>query len=155
MHIEAPRLGFYSVDWHIRHLKGHPGWVLLCGSVCRVFDGPGSLLFSCQCWRVVGREAMVTAPPPPHDSAVSPCFHGCPAFLHRHFPPQSLPSHPLNPSLCSQHQLSPWNCSTISKFQLPTIGPSKVCMAVARTDSQSEGKFLIYPAIDQLFPSQP
>ena len=27
-----------------------------------------------------------------HDSAVSSCSHGCPAFLHRHFPPQSPPS---------------------------------------------------------------
>ena len=32
--------------------------------------------------------------PPTHDSAVSPCFHGCLAFLHRHFAPQSPPSHP-------------------------------------------------------------
>ena len=45
------------------------------------------------------KEAMVMAPPPMHDSAVSPCFHGCLAFLHRHFPPQSPPSHPLDPSL--------------------------------------------------------
>ena len=49
------------------------------------------------------------APPPTCDSAVSPCFHGCPAFLHRHFPPQSPPSHPLNPSLHSQQQSSPWD----------------------------------------------
>ena len=42
---------------------------------------------------------MVMAPPPVHDSAVSPCFHGCLAFLHWHFPPQSTSSHPLNPSL--------------------------------------------------------
>ena len=33
------------------------------------------------------REAMVMAPLPMHDSAVSPCLHGCLAFLHRHFPP--------------------------------------------------------------------
>ena len=30
------------------------------------------------------REAMAMAPPPTHDSAVSPCFHG--------FPPQAFPS---------------------------------------------------------------
>ena len=48
-----------------------------------------------------GREAMVRAPPPTCDWAVSPCFHGCPAFFHRHFPPRSPPSHPLNPSLQS------------------------------------------------------
>ena len=43
--------------------------------------------------------------------AVSPCFHGCLAFLHRHFPPQSPPSHPLDPSLHSQQQPSPWDSS--------------------------------------------
>ena len=81
------------------------------------------------------------APPPMHDSAVSPCFHGCLAFLHRHFPPQSPPSHPLNPSLHSQQQPSPWDCSTIPKLQLPavvpfrgpasylgSVGVSKVCL---------------------------
>ena len=57
------------------------------------------------------------------DSAVSPCFHGCLAFLHRHFPPQSPPSHPLNPSLHSQQPL-PWDCSTILKLQLPASAPS-------------------------------
>ena len=45
-----------------------------------------------------GREAMVMAPPPTRDSAVSPCFHGCLTFLHRLFPPQSPPSPPLHPS---------------------------------------------------------
>ena len=44
---------------------------------------------------------MVMAPPPTRDSAVSPCFHGCRAFLHRHFPPQSPPSHPLHLSAVS------------------------------------------------------
>ena len=68
-----------------------------------------------------------------HDSAVSPCFGGCPAFLHRNFPPQSPPSYPLNLSLCSQQQPSPWDCSTIPKFQLPATAPSRVCMAAART----------------------
>ena len=32
---------------------------------------------------------------PTRDSAVSPCFRGCLAFLHRHFPSQSPPSPPL------------------------------------------------------------
>ena len=83
---------------------------------------------------------MVMAPPPTSDSAVSPCFHGCLAFLHRHFPPQSPPSHPLDPSLHSQQQPSPWDCSTIPKLQLPAAAPSmgpvslsRVCMAEART----------------------
>ena len=86
------------------------------------------------------REAMVVAPHPMSDSAVSTWFHGCPAFLHRHFPPQSLPSPPLHLSLCSQQQLSAWDCSTIPKLHLPHAAPSRgpaslssVWMSVART----------------------
>ena len=85
------------------------------------------------------REVMVMAPPPIHDSAVSLCFHGCLAFLHRNFPLRSPPSHPLNLSLHSQQQPSPWDCSTTPKLQLPATVPSRgpsslsgVCMAVAR-----------------------
>ena len=62
------------------------------------------------------------APCPMCDSAVSPWFHGCPAFLHRHFPPQSLLSPPLHPPFLSQQQPSPWDCSTIPKLQLPALG---------------------------------
>ena len=85
-------------------------------------------------------EAMVVTPPPTRDSAVSPCFHLCLAFPHRHFPPQSPPSHPLDPSLHSQQQPSPWDCSTNPKLQVPSTVPSwgpvsqsGVCMAAART----------------------
>ena len=70
------------------------------------------------------------APPPVHDSAVLLRFHGCPAFLHRHFPPRCPPSHP---TLRSQQQPSSWDCSTIPKLQLPDTATSRVCMAVART----------------------
>ena len=118
----APWVGSYSVVQCIRCLMGQP---LYCSAVDA---GLG------------GREAMVMAPPPTHDSAGSPCFHGCLAFLHRHFPPQSPPSHPLHPSLHSQQQPLPWDCSTIPKLQLPAAVPSRgpaflsrVCMAVART----------------------
>ena len=83
---------------------------------------------------------MVMTPPSTCDSVVMSCFHGCLAFLHRHFPPQSPPSHPLGPSLRSQQQPSPWDCSTIPKLQLPAAAPSRgpvilsrVCMAVERT----------------------
>ena len=86
------------------------------------------------------REAMMMVPPPTRDSAVLPCFLGFLAFLHRRFPPQSPPSHPLNLSLRSQQQPSPWDCSTIPKLQLPATVPSQgpaslsaVCMAAART----------------------
>ena len=75
-----PCLRSFSVVRCIRHLKGQPGW------------GP-TLQFSAGVWG----EAMVVA----RDSAVSAGSRGCLAFLHRHFPPQSPPSHPLHPSLCS------------------------------------------------------
>ena len=87
------------------------------------------------------REATVMAPPSMHDSAASPCLHGCLAFLHRHFPPQSPPSHPLDLCLCSQQQLSPGDGSTFPKLQLqllrlpgdlrPCLG--YVCTAAERT----------------------
>ena len=90
------------------------------------------------------RQAMVLAPPPVHDSVVSPRFHGCLTFLHRHFPPRSPPSHPLNPSLHRQQQPSRWDCSTIPKLHRPAIAPSRgpvslsnVHMASARTVSLS------------------
>ena len=74
------------------------------------------------------------------DSAVSPCFHACLAFLHRHFPPRSPPFHPLDLSLHSQQQPSTWDHSTLPKLQLPAAVPSReptslsgVCMAAART----------------------
>ena len=77
---------------------------------------------------------------PPPNSAVSTCFHGHLAFLHRHFPLQSPLSHPFKPSLHSQQQPSPWDCSTIPKLQFPApetsrapVSLSRVCMAVAKT----------------------
>ena len=77
---------------------------------------------------------------PTHDSTVSPCFHGCLAFLHRHFLPRSPPSHPLDQSLYSQQQPLPWGYSTNPKLPLPAATSSRgsaslsgVCMAVART----------------------
>ena len=65
---------------------------------------------------------MVMGPPRTCDSAVLPCFHGCPAFLHRHFSPQSPPSPPLDPSLHSQQQSSPWDPSIILRLSIPVWG---------------------------------
>ena len=85
------------------------------------------------------REAMMMASPPMHDSAVSPCFHGHPAFFHRRFPPESPSLHPPDLSLHSQQQPLLLDCSTIPKLQLPTVSPrgpaslSGVCVFVART----------------------
>ena len=55
-----------------------------------------------------------------HDSVVSPCFHGCLAFLHQHFPSQSPPSHLLGLSFCSQSSPCPGIApqSLHSSFQL-------------------------------------
>ena len=86
-----PCLGSFSIV----HLKEHPGWGPTLRSVPQACDGPASLLSSCQCWPVGGREAMGMAPPATRDATVLPWFHGCPAFLCRHFP-QSPPSHPLS-----------------------------------------------------------
>ncbi|XP_055444130.1 coiled-coil domain-containing protein 149 isoform X2 [Bubalus kerabau] len=71
------------------------------------------------------RAAVVMAPPPTRDSAISPCFHGCPAFLRSCFPPQSPPSPPPNPSLHSQQQPSPCDPSILPKLQLPAAAPSR------------------------------
>ena len=120
-------------------LKGVPWVGSYSNSVHQPLDGPASLLFICGCWLCGEREATVMAPSPSHDSAVSPCFHGCLTFLQPHFPPRS-PSHPLNPSLHSQQRPLPWDCSIIPKLQLPAAAPSRepaflsgVCMAAAST----------------------
>ena len=52
-----------------------------------------------------------------------------PSFLlHRNFPPQSLPSHSLDQSLCSQQQTSPGDCSIMPKLQLPAAAPSSILL---------------------------
>ena len=75
------------------------------------------------------REAMVMAPPPLHDSAVLSCFCDFLAFLHRHFSPQSPPSHLLGQSPSSQQQPLPWDCGrnprAIPKLQLLAISLSR------------------------------
>ena len=138
-HIEgSPWLGSNSVDWCVRHLKGHPRWVpTLWLDVSGTWWASLSIvqlkMLACE-----ERKSMVRAPPSMHDSAISPCFHGCLAFFHKHFLPQSLTSCPLSPCLCSQQKPLPWDYSTIHTLQLPvaipSMGPvslSKVCMAVS------------------------
>ena len=46
----TPWVGFYSVDRWVSHLKGHPGWGLLCSTVRQAINGPASLLFIFPCW---------------------------------------------------------------------------------------------------------
>ena len=102
VHRRASWLKSYSVDHHVRHLKGHTGW------------GP-TLKFSASrvCWASFStvqlpmlacgeREALVMAPPSMRDSVVLPCFHCFLAFLNWHFPPRSPPSHPLDSFLHSE-----------------------------------------------------
>ena len=112
-----PWVGSCSIGQCVRHLMGQPLYGLASNAGMR------------------GKRGYADGYTPTCDSAVSPCFHGCLAFLHRHFPPQS-PSHPLDPSL----HPSPWDCSKIPKSQLPGSAPSRgpvslsvVCMAVVRT----------------------
>ena len=121
-------------------LKGAP-WVGSCSVVQCITCLTGQPVYCSAAHAGMWRErGMVMAPPPMRDSAVTPSFHDCLAFLHRHFPPQSLPSHPLYLSLHSQQQPLPWDCFTIPKLQLPATassrGPaslSRVCMAAVRT----------------------
>ena len=94
-HRGAPLADFLLCRSVPRVPKGTAWVVVLCSSVCQVFDGPASLLFSRQVLACGKREVMVMAPSHTHDSAVSPCFHGCLAFLHRHFPPHLFPHVPL------------------------------------------------------------
>ena len=82
---------------------------------------------------------MVMAPPPTHDSAVSPCFHGYLAFFHRHFPPVSSLTSPQSVSLQSTAALA-LGLLPVRKRQLLATAPSRrpaflpsICMAVART----------------------
>ena len=110
-HIEGPCSsppGSYSVDRLVKQLKGHPGWVnysVVQCIRCLMVQPLYCSVAHAGVWRE--REAMVMAPLPLHDSLVSRCFHGCWVFRHRHFPPRSPSSHPLDPSLCSQQQPSP------------------------------------------------
>ena len=64
-------------------------------------------------------------PPTMQYSAVSPCFCGCLGFLHRHFPGQSPPSHPLDPSLHSQQQSHFRIAPHFLKLQLLATMPSR------------------------------
>ena len=133
-----PSLGSFSVVRCVRHIEGAPRLGSYSVVQCQALDGPALCCSAADAG--AGREAMVLAPAPMCDSAVPPCFHGCLTFLHRHFPSRFPSSHPLDPSLHSQQQPSPWDWSTIPNPQLPASVPSRglaslsgICMAAART----------------------
>ena len=118
----GPWLESYSVVQCIRHLMGQP---LYCSAATLACGGRGV-------WRWLHPPCMTQQ----NRLASMAAQH----FLHRHFPPQSPPSHPLDLSLHSQQQPSPWDCSTIPKLQIPAAVPSrgpaslsKVCMTAVRT----------------------
>ena len=60
-------------------------------------------------------------PHPACDSAVVPCLHGFQALLQKHSLWPYLLSCLLLPSLWSEKQSSPWDCSPIPTLQLPAI----------------------------------
>ena len=124
--IGASWVGSYSAVLSVRCLMGQP---LYCSAANAGLWGK----------RGCGDGSTAT-----HDSALSPCFHGCLAFptgiFLRRFPPQSPPARPLSPSLCHQQQPSLGDCSTNATLQLPAAASSRepaslsgVCMATART----------------------
>ena len=148
----------FSTSTPIRALRGLPCLgVLFCCSARQAHRGP-PWLGSCsavQCFRCLmgqplycsaamlacgERGAKVMAPSPTCDSAVLPCFHAARLSSTGISQPQSPPSHPLNLSLSSQQEASPWDCSTVPKLQFPDAMPcrgpeplSGVCMAASRT----------------------
>ena len=63
----VPWVGSYSIVWRISHLKGTLGGVLLCSSVRRFMGQP----LYCSTGDARGREVMVMALAPTHDSSVS------------------------------------------------------------------------------------
>ena len=113
-----PFLGSFSVLWCVRNIEWGPlAGILLCISVHQALKGaPWLGSYSVVQWNkcLMGQplncstasagvwgETMVMALPPTCDSALFPDFHGCLAFLQRHFPTQSPPSHPLGMSVQS------------------------------------------------------
>ena len=78
------------------------------------------------------------SPSPVRDSAVSPRLHGCLAFLQRHSPLRSSPSHPLRPSPSSQHQTSRWDCFPIPTLQLPAASHSRGLASLPRVQRAAE-----------------
>ena len=86
----APWVGSYSLVQHVRRLMGQPLYCSAASAGVLQERGYGDD-FTPYTWL----------------SSILPCFHGCLAFFHRHFPPQFPPSHPLNQSLWSQQQPSP------------------------------------------------
>ena len=118
----APWVGSYSVVQCIRHVMGQ------------------ALYYSAALLACGGREAMVMAPPPMHDSEQYCLASMAAQFSSTGISHHNLLPHLLHPCLPSKQQPSPLDCSTIPKLQLPAAAPSRgpaflsrVYMTVART----------------------
>jgi len=133
-------LGSFSVFRCIRHIEGRPlAGVLLCSSVYQAFDGPVSLLSSCQCWPVREERLWWWL----HSLCMTQQY--CLASLAAWLSSTGISHHDLLPHipstrLCSQQQPLPWDCSSVPRLQLPATAPSRgstslsgVCMAASRT----------------------
>ena len=118
-------------------LKGAP-WVGSCSVVQCLGCLMGQTLYVQLLVLACGaREAMVMASPLTCDSAVSPCFHGCPAFFYGHFPSVSSLTSPRSVSLQSTETLALGSLHN-PKTPVPSccafLGTLLgVCMAAART----------------------
>ena len=122
----------------------------------QVFGGPASIV---QLWMLVcgKREAMVMALAPARDSAVSPCFHSCLVFLHRHFPPQSPPSHPLDPfqGICIPVQVMydcGKDCLILIPFRLPQVHCFTLSLKCFSSDSDNCPALGIRPLLQFPYP---
>ena len=89
---------FLCYSMHQAHNGASQAGSLLCSSVHLALEWASISTVQLRMLACGEREATVMAPPSMHDSAASPCLHGCLAFLYRHFPSGSPPSHTLTPS---------------------------------------------------------
>ena len=97
----------FSTALYFRLSECHPCWGL--------FPLVSMPVLACR-----GRVTIVMAALPACGWAVVPCLHGCPAFLQRHSPWQSPPSHPLRPETISPESTAVFALGLLSNapFQL-------------------------------------
>ena len=131
-HVEGPPwLGSCSVSWHIRHLRGALGGVFPCRSAGQAFDGPASLLFSCQCHRLGGERL---GSPPAQPLHLSLCSHNSPR--------PGIAAQPLNSSSqpCAFQEICVplrgvygcgKDCLILIPFRLPRISSFTVSLSVS------------------------
>ena len=102
---------------------------MLCSSVHQAFDGPASLLFSCQCWPVERERLWCWL----HSLCVTQ--QNCLASMAAWISSTGISHHNILPHIPSI-QLSAVNSSPrpgIAPQSLNFVSVSRVCMAVART----------------------